>query len=95
MFLPSKITGDLSSFFDLLEVWATEFAPLRHDDERIGALERVLGSLAQHEVGAFAVEAQRLLHCDRIVSTHVGARASTAPRSARDSMLRACRPCSA
>src|SRR5210317_379638 len=57
---------------DAREIRTSEFMPLRHDCQRVGTVERVLGAVAKREVVPVAVDAPCLVHRHRIVGTHAG-----------------------
>ena len=53
-----------------VEVGAAELAPLGHDGERVGSVQRFVGALAKRKVGALAIDAARLCHRHRVVGPH-------------------------
>src|SRR4029078_3759806 len=59
---------------DVLEARAPKLSPFRHDRERVGAVQRLVGALAENQVRALAVDLARLLFGYRIVGANAAAR---------------------
>ncbi|KAG1270686.1 hypothetical protein G6F66_013757 [Rhizopus arrhizus] len=57
----------------LLEIGAAELLPLGHHHQRVGPLQRVIGTAAEHQVVALAEDPLRFMHGFRGVGTHGGA----------------------
>src|SRR6202046_5935213 len=58
----------------VVEIRTSELAPLGHDGQGIGTLQRFRTGLAEREVGALAIDPPALRHGDRIVRAHLRAR---------------------
>src|SRR5580698_3846806 len=61
---------------DVVEIRTSEFAPLRHDGQRIRTLQRFGAGFAERQVGALAVDASALRHGDRNFGAQSRARGS-------------------
>src|SRR5476649_2189145 len=56
-----------------LEVGTPEFLPFRNDGQGVGSSGRLVGALANNEIGTLPVDADGFVQGDRVVDTHVGA----------------------